>query len=455
MKRSRKEHLEIGDQRIEVSNLDKVLFPAYKFTKANVIDYYIRISKYLLPHLKNRPVTLKRFPNGVFGKFFYEKDAPAFTPDWVRTFPVPRRERNGPDIRYVLINDLPTLVWLANLANLELHPFLHRVPKIDQPTSIVFDCDPGAGADVLTCVRVAGMLRETLAELGLESFPKVSGSKGLQVCVPLNAPVTYQTTLPLAKTIAELLTQKEPKLIVAEMAKSLRRGKVFIDWSQNSDFKTTVGVYSLRAKTYKPFVSMPVTWEELREALDAKDAALLYFNPETALARVEKLGDLFKPVLKKKQELPRDLKDYFRSRALGKRTGLTRGSKQTKLGVAKNIRSSRQGSKRRFIVQTQGKSDTLYLESQGVLKSWTLWGPITPHGKFTARQIEDAPLNLLTEKARSKQRKTVSDVGTYELIEGDLQNGFARLYMQGAKLKGEWSLKRVSDERSRWVFRKD
>src|SRR4051812_27484646 len=190
MQESNKEQVKIGNRRIEVSNLDKVLYPGGNFTKARVIDYYIRISKYLLPHLKNRPVTLKRFPDGVFGEFFYEKNAPAFTPEWVKTFPVPRRERNGPDIRYIVIDRLATLVWLANLATLEIHPFLHRVPKIDRPTSIVFDCDPGEGADVLTCARVAAMLREVLGDLGLDCYPKVSGSKGVQVYVPLNSPVS-------------------------------------------------------------------------------------------------------------------------------------------------------------------------------------------------------------------------------------------------------------------------
>src|ERR1043166_899693 len=156
---AKKQKLEIDGRRIAVSNLDKVLYPGHRFTKANVIDYYVRISKYLLPHLKNRPVTLKRFPNGVFGEFFYEKDAPAFTPEWVETFPVPRREKNGPDIRYILINDLATLVWLATLANLEIHPFLYRAPHIDRPTWMVFDLDPGKGADILTCARVALILR--------------------------------------------------------------------------------------------------------------------------------------------------------------------------------------------------------------------------------------------------------------------------------------------------------
>ena len=185
------EQLAIGGRRIPVSNLDKIFFPGEKFTKAHVIDYYIRISKYLLPHLRSHPVTLKRFPEGVFGEFFYEKDAPAFTPDWVKTVLVPRRETPGPDIRYILINDLPTLVWLANLANLEIHPFLHRAPRLDRPTAIVFDCDPGEGANILDCAQVALMLREVLHELSLDSYVKVSGSKGLQVYVPLNSPITY------------------------------------------------------------------------------------------------------------------------------------------------------------------------------------------------------------------------------------------------------------------------
>src|ERR1051325_9664426 len=167
-----KEQFTIGRRRIPISNLDKLLCPGTRFTKARALDYYINISKYLLPHLKDRPVTLKRFPEGVFGEAFYEKDAPSFTPEWVKTVPVPRRETPGADIRYILINDLPTLVWLANLACLEIHPFLHRAPHIDQPTSMVFDCDPGEGANLLSCARVAFMLRDLLKELRLDSWPR-------------------------------------------------------------------------------------------------------------------------------------------------------------------------------------------------------------------------------------------------------------------------------------------
>jgi len=204
---------------VPVTNLEKVLYPGHKFSKADVIDYYVRISKYLLPHLRNRPITLKRFPEGVFGESFYEKDAPAFTSAWVKTVPVPRREAAGPDIRYILINDQATLVWAANLASLELHPFLHRAPNIDRPTSMVFDCDPGEGADILVCARVALILRDVLHELGFESYVKVSGSKGLQVYVPLNTRVTYAETQPLAQGLAQLLAQREPKLIAWEMSR--------------------------------------------------------------------------------------------------------------------------------------------------------------------------------------------------------------------------------------------
>src|SRR5215212_9846071 len=260
--------LTVDDRRIPVSNLDKVLYPGLNFTKAYVFDYYVRISKYLLPHLQNRRVTLKRFPEGVFGEFFYEKDAPAFIPAWVKTIAVPRRE-TGPDIRYIAINDRATLVWLANLANLEIHPFLHQAPRLNRPTSMVFDCDPGEGANILDCARVAFMVREVLQELRLHSHVKVSGSKGLQVYVPLNSPISYDETQPLAKAFAELLAQREPKLIVSEMPKRLRTRKVFIDWSQNAEYKTTVGVYSLRAKRERPrpFVSLPITWGELDAAL--------------------------------------------------------------------------------------------------------------------------------------------------------------------------------------------
>ena len=208
-------------------------------------------------------------------------------------------------INYILINDLATLAWAANLAALELHPFLHRAPKIDRPTHVVFDLDPGEGANILTCVEVAFLVRDLLARFHLKCFPKVSGSKGIQIYVPVNKTITYAATNSFAHATADLLAKQHPTLIVSEMAKALRRGKVFIDWSQNTQSKTTVGVYSLRAKRDRPFVSMPVKWEEMKKAARKADPENLFFEPKAALARLRKHGDLFAPVLKLKQQLPR------------------------------------------------------------------------------------------------------------------------------------------------------
>ena len=219
-----KQQLEVDNRTLALTNLDKVLYPAAHFAKAQVIDYYARVAEWILPHLKDRPVTLKRFPDGPGGKVFYEKDAPRFTPDWVAIAPVPRRA-GGPKIRYIIINDRPTLVWCANIASLELHPFLHRANALDTPTSLVFDLDPGEGVTLVGCARVAVLLRDILGRAGLKCFVKLSGSKGLQLYAPLNTPVTYADTQPFARSIAELLTREHPDQIVSEMAKNLRRGK--------------------------------------------------------------------------------------------------------------------------------------------------------------------------------------------------------------------------------------
>jgi len=289
---------------VRLTRLSKLLYPEARFAKAHVIDYYLRVAPFLLPHFRNRPVTLKRFPDGVDGKSYYDKNAPSFTPKWVKTFPVPRRT-GGPDIQYILINDRATLAWTANIAALELHPFLHRAPKIGTPTCIVFDLDPGPGADLLTCIEIAQMLRDHFAHQRLQCFPKVSGSKGLQLYVPLNTPTNYAATQAFARGTAQIIEREHPKLATSVMAKSQRSGKVFIDWSQNSDFKTTVGVYSLRAKRERPFVSMPVTWEELESAQRRRRINGLYFEPQAALERLERVGDLFAPVLSLKQKLPK------------------------------------------------------------------------------------------------------------------------------------------------------
>ena len=298
-----KQKLEVDGRTLILSNLDKVLYPQTGFSKGQVIDFYIQVARFLLPHLKDRPLTMKRYPDGVNGGHFYKKNAPKFTPEWVTTFPVPRRE-GGEPIHYIVINDLATLVWCANLANLELHPFLHRAPHLERPTAVVFDLDPGEGSDILTCARVAFLLHDLFQAWKLEAFPKVTGSRGIQVYVPLNGPQTYAQTRPFAESVAGRLAGEHPELVVAKMAKPARASKVLVDWSQNSDFKTTVAVYSLRAKHPEPFVSMPVSWDELRQASARKSVERLYFRPEAALKRLDRLGDLFAPVLRKKQKLP-------------------------------------------------------------------------------------------------------------------------------------------------------
>jgi bifunctional non-homologous end joining protein LigD len=293
--------LEIEGRKVDVSNLDKIFYPKVGFTKGQVIDYYIRVSEVLLPHLKDRPISLKRYPDGVEGFFFYEKQCPSHRPKWVKTAKVSKNE--GGEINYCVMNDLPALVWAANLADLELHTFLHRAPAIQRPTALAFDLDPGAPADLVQCCQVGLWLKEVFDSLGLECFPKTSGSKGLQVYVPLNTAVTYEKTKAFAHALALTLEKEHPELVVSRMQKVLRKGKVLVDWSQNDDKKTTVTVYSLRAKE-RPTVSTPVDWDEIRRALKKKDAARLTFETEDVLERVKKRGDLFAPVLKLKQKLP-------------------------------------------------------------------------------------------------------------------------------------------------------
>lgn len=290
------ETLNVSGRQVPVSKLDKVFYPSVGFTKAQIIDYYIRISPVLLPHLKDRPLTLKRYPDGVNGGFFYEKRCPPYRPEWVKTAPV-WSDRNKEEIHYCLANDLPSIVWAANLGDLELHTFLAKADNVERPTMMVFDLDPGAPADVLTCAQVGLLLKEKLAALKLESFPKTSGSKGLQIYVPLNTPVTYDQTKALSHQLAEQLESENPGLVVSKMGKNLRTGKVFVDWSQNDRHKTTVSAYSLRAKE-QPTVSTPVDWDEVETALKKKDAARLSFLSDEVLRRVAKHGDLFEPLLK-------------------------------------------------------------------------------------------------------------------------------------------------------------
>ena len=294
--------VDIEGKHLKLSNLDKVMYPETGFTKGQLIDYYARIAPVLLPHLKDRPLTLKRYPNGVTGMHFYEKNCPEHRPEFVQVAEV-WSPGNNKWMNYCLAQDVPTLVWAANLADIELHTSLSKKADMQRPTFIVFDLDPGPPADIVLCCQVGLWVRDIFSNFGLESFAKTSGSKGLQVYVPLNSAVTYDQTKPFAHELARVLERQHTDLIVSDMKKVLRTGKVFVDWSQNDDYKTTVCVYSLRAKE-QPTVSTPVSWDEVEQCLKKKDAQLLVFTSEQVLKRVDKMGDLFEPVLKLKQKLP-------------------------------------------------------------------------------------------------------------------------------------------------------
>jgi bifunctional non-homologous end joining protein LigD len=306
--------IELEGRTLKLTNLEKVLYPKSGFTKGDLIGYYAAIAPVLLPHLRDRALTLKRYPNGVEEKYFYEKQSPRHRPDWVQTTTI-YSEHSKREIHYVLCQDLPTLVWLANLAAIELHPSLSRAEAIVRPTTLAFDLDPGYPASIVECCEVALELREMFSELGLSSFAKTSGSKGLQVYVPLGDEksgdkndLTYEQTKPFAHAVADLFERRHPELIVSQMAKKLRAGKVLIDWSQNDEHKTTVSVYSLRAKEHPtvstPTVSTPLDWDEVQRCREEGDEDLLVFDAGQVLERVAEHGDLFAEVLSLRQALP-------------------------------------------------------------------------------------------------------------------------------------------------------
>jgi bifunctional non-homologous end joining protein LigD len=307
--RETKRHVEIAVQgrTLRLSNREKVLYPATGFTKGETIDYYAAVGPVLLPHIAGRPLTLKRYPDGVEGEHFYEKRCPSHRPEWVQTAPI-WTERVKGEIDYCLAEDLPTLIWAANLASIELHPSLSHAHDMDTPSMMVFDLDPGTPPDrpdlgLRACCRVALLIRDLLDELGLRSLAKTSGSKGLQVYVPLNTPVSYAQTKGFARAVAELLEKTHPRQVVSRMRKDLRAGRVLIDWSQNDARKTTVAVYSLRARE-RPTISTPLAWREVEQALRARRTPELSAEPAALLARVARHGDLFEPLLSLSQELP-------------------------------------------------------------------------------------------------------------------------------------------------------
>ncbi len=455
MKSSKK----FGGKELAVSNPDKVMYPDNHFTKRQVIEFYAAIAPYLLPHIKDRPITMKRFPNGVGGAHFYEKDAPSFTPAWIKKFAIPRSGENSM-IHYILLNDVASLVWSANMANLEIHPFLAKAPHIDRPTMLVFDLDPGEGADILSACQAAFHVKDVLERLNLKSFVKVSGSKGIHLHVPLNMNVTYDATQPFAKSIAQLLERDHPNLVVSEMPKTKRRGKVFVDWSQNAEYKSTVTVYSLRAKANRPFVAMPVSWTELRDAVKKGDAGGLFIEPDLALRRLKKTGDLFAPVLKLKQTLPAPFLELMSKEAEGHEQRRTQAldayrrkrdfTKTPEPGPALP-RSSRQGSRKLFVIQKHAARRLHYdlrLEMSDTLKSWAV--PKGPPYELNERRlavaVEDHPMDyakfegIIPRGEYGGGTVMVWDIGTYELIDGNYWQGKLHIFLHGKKLKGEWVL---------------
>jgi bifunctional non-homologous end joining protein LigD len=296
------QRVEIDSRELKLTNLDKVLYPKAGFTKGQMVDYYAKVATTMVPHLRGRPLTLRRFPEGVddADAAFFEKRCPKHRPDWVATAPVAVEKDT---IDFCVCEDRATLVWMAQLAAIELHPSLSLGAEIDRPTVLAFDLDPGAPADVLDCCRVGLRLRELFGHFGVECFAKTSGSKGLQVYVPLNEEVTYEETKPLARAIAQLLEKQTPDRVVSKMKKVDREGKVFVDWSQNHSRKTTIAVYSLRARE-RPTVSTPLAWEEIEAALERDDRDCLVFETSDVLDRIDRHGDLFAPVLELEQELP-------------------------------------------------------------------------------------------------------------------------------------------------------
>ena len=458
--------VDVLGREVQLTHLDKVLFPATGFTKGHLINYYVRIAPYLLPHLEQRPLTLKMYQQGLRGPAQYIKNAPSFTPEWIKTFAVPRRGRSG-EIRYLLINDLPSLMWASNMNNIELHVFQAKAPKIQQPTMMVFDLDPGEPAGVRECAQVAVLFKETLDGLGLQSLLKTSGGKGLHVCVPLNTPVTYEQTEPFARGLAEWLERAQPDLVISRMTRSARNGKVFIDWSQNADFKTTVCVYSLRAKGQQPTVSFPLDWTRI-------DQVETRVSPDEAMKLLNDNGDTFEPILTLKQKLPKrpldellkgrppaQLKEYRAKRDFT-RTAEPSGAKTKKAAEAGGLM---------FVIQKHDASRLHYdfrLEMEGVLRSWAVpKGPPTTRGETRlAMHVEDHPMDyarfegVIPKGQYGGGTVMVWDIGSYTVKDAHpiaaYHQGKLKMNMHGEKLKGEWTLVRdkrtEKDAKQRWLL---
>jgi bifunctional non-homologous end joining protein LigD len=294
--------VEVDGRRLHLTSLRKVLYPKVGFTKAAVLDYYARIAATLLPHIRSRAMTLKRYPEGVEGPHFYDKHC-AGRPDWLPTAPM-WSDRKGEDIHFCRIDEAAALIWSVNHGNLEMHPLLSVAPDFDTPTTLAFDLDPGEPAGLLDAADIGLVLRDMLAGVGLRTWAKSSGSRGVQVYAPLNSPATFTAGKAFARSVADVMADRMPDRVVARMDKGLRAGKVLVDWSQNDRHKSTVAAYSLRAKLDRPTVSTPLSWSELEDAIDRGDPGRLLMAPDEVLDRIKEHGDLFAPVLTCVQQMP-------------------------------------------------------------------------------------------------------------------------------------------------------
>jgi bifunctional non-homologous end joining protein LigD len=415
----------------------RVLYPKTGFSTADLADYYERVAPVLLPHLARRPLSLKRYPDDIDGEAFWEKDAPNFTPGWVKRYAVPRRHERSV-LHYIGLPDKRSLRWAASAGCIEIHPFLHVYPYITSPTLIAFDLDPGHGASATECCAVALDVRAWFASYGLQSFAKFSGSKGVQVYVPLNTPTSYGVTQLLARKVAEELAHRHPDRIVASMAREERRGKVFIDWSQNADYKTTVSVYSVRAKTDEPFVSIPLSWEEVKATSRThRHIRDLFLTPGEAIARVNELGDIFAPVLTVQQTIPPEIHD---------RLQLPRPVPPTPVRIPRSCgekpvipRSSGQGGRKLFVVHDRGEEFEFGIEYGEAFFLFNLTSiPARKSQKVVATATGTRTLDYVTEESSSSG--IVWDLGTYEMVKGSLAKGHAEIYLTGRRLSGAWIL---------------
>ncbi|HBG26873.1 MAG: hypothetical protein A2Y10_07595 [Planctomycetes bacterium GWF2_41_51] len=465
----------IEGKKLTLTNLSKVLYPKTGFTKANVIDYYRRIAPYILPHLRNRPVTLKRYPHGVDSSFFYQKNCPLH-PDWLKT----SKPNESFKENFCLVDDLPSLIWIENLASIEIHTLLATTKNLEQPEMLVFDLDPGEPASLLDCLKVSLIMRDMLEGLGLKSFPKTSGGKGLHFYLPLNTVVTYEQTSNFAKTVAQIMEKHFPNLVVSKMNKELRKGRVFVDWSQNSRHKTTACIYTLRARP-QPTVSMPVTWKEIEITLKKTNAESLIYTPEQAIEKLEREGDLFKDVLMLRQSLP-----TTGVQLKSKPEKVSEKTQQQNLEVYRRKRNFKKTSEpvgRRkaktdyiFVIQKHAATRLHYdlrLQSQGVLKSWAIPRGLSsnPADRRLAVRTEDHPFDykdfegIIPEVEYGAGEVIIWDKGYYINITRDsrgrsismkdaIQHGKIEVYFEGSKIKGGYAFVRIKsakDEKENWL----